>query len=776
MKNIPCKSMETAVKIFKKYAAKNKSERKTSHLLTEHYPMLVRCAHQSAGECRKIPQKLGIPELLTDLFDKCSELCKDGNLPDSDVIIEFFKGKLNGIATAFLPLAITASLINKCAEAVNDDNDETLRKSVLSVQKMRDTDFDRISEKLFSAEEILMSDPAGVYPHMNSETKESYRRKIAILALKNAETEEKTASEILEKARMKGEHIGRFIFTCEKRKKHGKIYLIMEALLPALICISSAVLSGEWIISLILYFPIWEIMRYPIERASVKGAVAKKYPRLELNSEAVSEIRALIILSVILPAADKMYELKDKLEDLYLSNAYGNIKVCCLADFKAADVPKKPEDKHILNALNKAIDDLNKKYGGGFIAAVRPRSYSETQNEFIGKERKRGAIRELIRAVKGNQKGFLSIKGDTEKLEDIKYLMVLDYDSRPVFDSLRELVSVAEHPLNQPVIKDGKVISGYGIFAPETVNSLSSSEKTVFSSVMSQGSGVSYYDNQSVERYQLLFGESIFCGKGLINVDAYYELLDTKLPKEKILSHDVIEGEFLRTGFIHDVQIIEDFPATADVYYKRLHRWVRGDWQNSGYIFSNNPFDFVSRFKLFDNLRRSLVSAVCIAVIVYSAFYQGYAGVTAAVISLFALCISDVFSGLNSVIYGGFRSVTGLYYSKKLSEALACFVRAFFRVSYSARDAFCSLDAVIRALWRMLVSGDNMLEWTSYSSEQNDGKSMLYACIPSVLISTVLFVLGLPIHRLIGILILGDIMLTLFGNSPVKQKNKKINN
>lgn len=773
--NNPYKTMKADGKIFRKYALKNKSAAEINQLLTEHYPMLERCARQSAEEYRKIQKQFEDPQILQGLFDRCGELCKDGVLPENNAVIDFFDGEINGLLLPYLPVAITCALVHKCAEAVMHDDSALLEKSIRSLQRMRDVDFGGISEKLFSAEEILMSDPAGVYPYMNREIKETYRRKIAFLASENRKTEKEIATDILEKSKNNGDHIGKLLFAEKKNTKRSEIYLIMEIIIPLLICVSSAILSGEWLISFLLYLPAWEIMRHPIETASLRNAAPKKLASLELNSKTVSEARALITLSVILPSPDKINELKNKLEDLYLSNAYGNIKVCCLADFKASDAPRKSEDRHILNALNKAVNELNKKYSGGFIAAVRPRSYSETQNEFIGKERKRGAIRDLIRAIKGNQKDFSSITGDTENLSEVKYLFALDYDSTPVFDSLRELVAAAEHPLNKPVIKNGRVVSGYGIFAPKTQNSLPSASKSFFSSVMSQDSGVSAYDEHSAERYQTLFGESIFCGKGLINVDVYHELLDRGLPKERILSHDIIEGEFLRTGFIPKAQITEDFPSTADVYCKRLHRWVRGDWQNSGFVFGKNPLSFVSRFKLFDNIRRSITPVICLAVIVYSAFYQGYAGVIGAVISAFALCASDIFSGINSVIQSDFYSVTHLFYSKRIPEGLGCFVRAFLSVAYSAREAFVCIDAIIRALWRMYISGDRLLEWnTSASSEQNGKNFSVYTCIPAVLTAAVLIVFGLPIHRMIGLIILGDIPLTLFGNLPLKQKNKGI--
>ncbi len=775
MKTSPYKSMKSAGITFKKYASDKKIKTETANILREHYPMLERCISNSAKECKKAQKKLEEYEFFLCLFEKCNKMCVEVFSLNLQDIVSFFGETLDGLSISYLPLAITCALLNCCAQAIVADDAEMLKRNVKSLQKMREIDFDYISECLFSSEKILLSDPTDIYRCMTKETKKRYRRKIAKMAIRSGETETKIASDILNKAKKEGKHIGEYLFTTVKSKKRGMVYLALEALLPLFICISAGILSREWIVSILLYLPIWEILRHPIQKASVRIVVSCKLLSLDPNSEKVRNVPVLITLSVILPSADRMNDLKNKLEDLYLSNGSENTKICCLADFKAADRPMRPEDKHILNALNNTIDDLNQKYSGGFIAAVRPRSYSETQNEFIGKERKRGAIRELIRAIKGNKKGFLSIKGDLNEFEKTKYLIALDYDSTPIFDSVKELVAAAEHPLNKPVVQNGRVVSGYGILAPKTQNSLSSSMKSFFSSVMSTDSGISSYDKFSHERYNDLFAESIFCGKGLINVDIYHELLDSALPREKILSHDIIEGEYLRTGFVPQTQIIEDFPTSAESYYARLHRWVRGDWQNARFIFGKNTLGFVSRYKLFENLRRSITPVVSLAVIIYSAFYQGYPGIAAAVISVLALCAGDIFSGIQSLIYGGMQTVTGLYYSKNLPEGLRCFIRAFVSVAYSAREAFCVSDAIIRTLWRIMVSEDNLLEWTtSAAAELNEDKTIYVSCIPALTTSFLLIIFGLPIHRMLGLIILGDIPLILFGNADVKRKEIKI--
>lgn len=743
--------------------------------LSDNYYILERTAKQAVQDCRRLRNTPKGSDLLPGLFARCKEMCENGNLPSEEEIVDYFgAGSLGGAAVELLPLAVTCALVDEAACAVRADSEKQLSRlanAVVSLRKMGETDFDIISEKLYSAEKILLSDPSGIYPSMDRETKSFYRRSLCETASRSGKSEVKYASEALKKAQKSGEHIGIFIISREKSRRNGILYLIMEIIMPLAVSAAVGIFFGEPSVGILLFFPLWELLRYPIERESLKDAVPERFPRLSADDGRVMNAATLITVSTLLPSADKIPELEKRLEKLYLSNCVGNIRICCLADFKGAAVPAKPEDKITAKAFCEAADRLNRKYGGGFIFAVRPRVYSETQKEFIGRERKRGAITELIRAIKGNSEGFSLLHGDTADLKETKYLIALDADTGLVFDSARELVSIAEHPLNAPVIKNGRVVKGYGILAPRTENRIDDGAG-LFSSVLAGDRGITAYDSLSSERYQDLFGEGIFSGKGLINVDAYYELLDSGLPKETILSHDIIESGYLRTGFVPDVQITDAFPQSVGSYFGRLHRWVRGDWQNIKFIFGKNPLNFVSRYKLFDNLRRSLTPAFCLAAIAGSMVIQGYAGIAEAVAAFAALGARNLFSAFGSLINGGFSALSRLFYSKTLPVALRSFAGAYFSVAFSARESHICLNAAFKAIWRLFVSKRKLLEWsTAAQSEQDKNlQSLLVSCLPSVIVSSAIMLFGMPIHRLIGLIILTDIPITLF-NSVKRRKN-----
>ncbi len=761
-------------------ASKTKLDEETAKCISDNYYILEQCAKNAAAECVNVQKLLKGSDLLPGLFVRCVEMCKNGELPDEKGIVEFWKGSgISGRELRFLPLAITCALVDSAAKAVRNQSKKSARhleNSVNSLRRISETDFDLIEEKLFAPESVLMSDPAGIYPQMDSDSKRRYRYMISKKALLTKKTELQIAEEALDKSVMKNEHIGKYIVTQKKSDRNGWLFLAMEIIMPLVCAVAVGVLSENSAAGALLFFPLWELLRYPVENASMKGVMPKNFFRLRADSKRVADAYALLTVSTLLPSADKMNEIEEKLEEIYLSNAFGNTKVCCLGDFKAAGMPRKPEDKHIIKAASEAVDRLNKKYGGGFVLAIRPRSYSETQNEFIGKERKRGAITQLIRAIKGNSKGFLTLHGDTGSIEKVKYLIALDWDTCFVFNSVCELIAVAEHPLNEPSIKGGRVVEGYGILVPKAQNRLNGKNATLFSRVFAGDSGIAAYNSFATERYQDLFGEAVFCGKGLINVDAYYKLLDNSLPRESVLSHDIVEGGYLRAGFASDVQITESFPQTVGSYYSRLHRWVRGDWQNAQFIFGKNPMNALSRWKMFDNLRRSATPVLCMAAILASSIIQGGAGVTVAVFASLAICSRNIYSAISALINGGANALFGLYYSNALPDALAAFARAFANIALSAKEGFVCLSAICKAVWRTSVSRNKLLEWSTAAQSEIGGeiKELLLSCLPSVIISAVLFIFGLPIHRLLGIIILCDVPLTMFSGAKPESKEGRI--
>lgn len=758
--------MRDAAVTFRR-SAEGKREH-SSEWLADNFYILERTAKQSAADCRSaLKTKIG-SELLPSLFSTCREICGGGVLPDEDEMIKAFPRGLGGFEAELLPIALTAALISYACEGVTGDNQKLLGNSVTSLRRLGEMDFEKISATLLRSEPALAADPSGIYPVSDERSKAFYRRVVASAARRSGKSEEQAAEELIGRLNSPKSHPKRLA-------SRGRLFLIMEAVMPLAAAFGAGMLMRNITLGLLLWLPLWEIMRRSIEKISLKGVAPGRLLRLKPDDPRVLDTHALITVSTLLPPPEKIGELEKHLEQLYLGNCIGNIKICCLADHHGAPRPSMPEDKAALNAAVKAFDRLNSKYGGGFILAVRRRTYSRTQNEFTGKERKRGAITDLVAAIKGDGKAFACLHGDRTSLHKVKYLIALDSDTGLAFDGARLLVAAAEHPANRPIIDGGRVVKGYGIIAPAAENRLDGGS-SAFARVMTGQSGFSSYDLARSERYQDLFGEGIFCGKGLISVEAYHALIPDVFPEETVLSHDILEGCLLRTAFMPDVQITDAFPQSVGSYFAREHRWIRGDWQNLGFIFGRNSLSALSRYKLFDNLRRSVTPVVCLALILASVVIQGEAGVTVAVISLLALAAGDICAGLSALISGGLPSMSRLFFSRSLPEALGGLSRTFIDLALSAKRAYIALNAIVKAVWRRFVSGKNMLEWVTASNSEREGSTvgLLISCIPSAAAAAVMLIAGLPMHRLYGLILLADIPLTLFAGRRSSRSEKQL--
>lgn len=746
--------------------------------LRDNYYILEKTAKQLILESRHISKKQKGSDFIPGLFDKCKSACEDGVLPSQERIIEIFKN--SSIAAAgHLPFMFSCVLIVSAAEGVKMNNAKgvkLLSNAIASLRHFDELDFDFITQKIVLCEEVLKRDPSGIYEITDSISKDKYRKRIARKAAESGKSEAKIAGEALIKAQKSNEHIGKHLFNGKKNITAGLACITAEYLMPLCAAAAAGILLSSFWTGFLLFFPLCAIFRNPVERAFLASVKPKRFLRIRNSEDLPHGSHALLTVSTLLPSPDKMKALERHLEKLYLSNGGADIRVCCLADFKAADMPSKPEDKVVLKAARDMTDRLNSAHGGGFILAVRPRLYSKTQGVFTGKERKRGAINDLVCAVKGNQKGFIALHGDKADFEKTKYIIALDSDTELGFDGARELICVAEHPLNRPKIntEKGRVTDGYGILVPKAVNKIGA--KTRFADIMSGDAGVSSYDSLANEKYQDLFGEGIFCGKGLIDVESYYCLMTKGMPEEMILSHDIIESGYLRAGYVSDVYVTESFPQSAGSYFARLHRWVRGDWQNIKFIFGRNPLNLLSRYKLIDNLFRSLQPAISLVVLAASIFFDGKSGTLLAGTALFSVMASDVYAGIASLVNGGFSALSRKFYSGIFPEAVHCFARGFANAALWVRESITCLSAAVKALWRLFVSKKNLLEWaTAASSEKTkNAAALLSSCAESVFASILLFIFGDSVHRLAGLFILADVPLTLISNTEKRTPTRRI--
>ena len=693
-----------------------------------------------------------------------------------------------------LDVILRAVLIDAAHISLSLDADSgyTLLKAVVKgLYDVKNIDFDMLLEQCCFASKLLSRDPAGVYDSMDDKSKHLYLELLSIFAKKHSISETDAASHIVSLA-MNAEspakrHVGYYLMPLTRHTERGIIMLLFEFLVPHIASLYIAFsLNAIWLY-LLLFLPLREGLRYISQAIFSIGVKSYPLPRIDTFGSVPDNASTLVTVSTFLPPASNANELEKKLKSLYLTNPRGSIGFCILADLKNAAVPELPHDELDIQASREVVKKLNKKYGHKFFLAVRKRRYSKTQDEFTGYERKRGAIAGLARYIKGDERSdFICIEGDTEFLKRVKYIAALDGDTSLLLDTIPEMVGAALHPLNRPVLShDGShVVSGYGIIAPRIETDLRSFIKTPFVKLMTGAGGISSYESAAAERYQDFFGDSIFCGKGLIDVDAFYSVMNQRLPDECVLSHDILEGGFLRTGFMSDIQMTDGFPSGEGSYSSRQHRWIRGDWQNIRFIFNHysingvkteNKLSTLSKYKLADNVLRSASPIFSLLLFVVAAFLPVPSATVISLAAILGCTGAELFSAVRDVFSGGFSTLSGRYYSNALPSALSSTARAFYNLCTLPITAYVSADAAVRAAYRSLFSKKKLLEWKT-SSVAESGKEKVISRIihlsPSAIFGILLFVLSqAPVLKLAAILFTGGIPLSLCLSRPSRSGN-----
>lgn len=695
----------------------------------------------------------------------------------------------------FFPGAAKAAAISVIREYMTaGEGAETIVSHAIAVLfAIKSIDMSAILRQKNALHQMLQKDPSGDYTQMNEQTQGIYRAKLCVTAIRKGVDELALAADYLEDSRREGnKHVGFRIYEEYNRliqkKGSAKAYIPLLFLTPAVFSVLLAFLADSYWIPCLVYFPLWAVFKPLIDYFCLLPVKPEYLPRMELHGEIPRSGRTLITIATLLPNAKEIPKLGSKLEKIYMTNKSGEVRIALLADLKESEYPTSNDDELLIQLTRKLIKDLNRKYDDSFLLVVRKRSYSKTQRVFTGYERKRGAIDTLVGMIKGQSAELEALEGDREYLRGVKYLYVLDYDTKALMDTAEQLVSIAMHPLNRPVLDEERniVTQGYGILAPRVGIDLKESLKTPFAKIMGGLGGISAYDKSCGDLYQDLFGEGIFAGKGLIDVEMFYRVLRERFPNEVVLSHDILEGSFLRTAFVSDVELLDGFPQSASSYFKRLHRWIRGDFQNIPYLLPRiktqretvrNPLNGLSRFKLFDNLRRELTPFVTLRCLVLAAFVAPRMAAVLTAVSVLSVISGFLFSMVWTLFSGGFFSLSRKYYSRTLPQTFELLAQSGYELILLPKYAVAGLDAAIRAIWRRVVSHRKLMEWTT-AAQTERGKNNLWTVIRTfwytIPLGAVLLYPGRGFLRVVGLLFVACIPLVLYSQRKYPKENQDI--
>lgn len=489
-----------------------------------------------------------------------------------------------------------------------------------------------------------------------------------------------------------------------------------------------------WVAVFLMAWPASEAVASLIHRLIAESTRIQPMARLDFSAGIPAEHRVLVVIPAMLSSTASNNELVHRLGLHWLASREIHAQYALLTDWVDADTPTLPGDQALLDDALARLRALNRRYPPAagapprFVLLHRPRSWSPTERRWIGWERKRGKLEILLRQLaEGSASTFVPVSPDMRLADGARYVLTLDSDTTLPAGALRELVSIAAHPLNAPQIdrKGHRVTAGYGILQPRVVTPLSAHhERSPFHAMFAGQCGLDPYGSSASDLYQDVFGQGTFTGKGLLNVAAVHAVLDQRLPEGAVLSHDLLEGSITRCGYVSDVVLLEDHPHHTGVAASRVHRWTRGDWQLLPLMLRARHFgiDALGVWRMTDNLRRSLVAPAALALLVWVIFTGALSLVTTLAFVLSAYLAGPLMGALAGLVPTR-RGIAWLhFFHVGLREVARSFAASAWQFSQLAVQAGLISDAIARALWRMAVSHRHLLEWTMAVQAQASAK------------------------------------------------------
>ena len=601
----------------------------------------------------------------------------------------------------------------------------SISNSILSIKNITRLNWNSIFENISPIEKILLEDV--IYERLDFNTKEMYRKAIKKIANKADVSEIYIATVVVEVSEKENAHIGEFLIGERQEEllkyvgyensfydklmlnfKRQKLFWYLVAIyLPTLLF--SIFISKNYFF--VLFIPLSEVFVNLVNRVVSRNVKPKILPKLEKIDK---DINTFVIVPTLLNSAQRVENMMKNLETYYLGNKMDGLFFCLLGDASEEETEIVAHDEEVEKAGLMEIEKLNKKYNTDIFHFIyRKRVYNKTQEKWLGYERKRGMLEEFNDFLINGSQGTFKVN-TIVKIPKIKYVITLDADTELSLDSAKKLIGTMEHPINKPIIENGIVKKGYGLIQPKIGISIKSWSASLFSKLFAGSGGIDIYSTAESNVYQDLFGEAIFTGKGIYNVEVFNEVLSKKLPSNIILSHDLLEGSFVRAGLASDIELIDGFPSRVNSYMLRLHRWTRGDWQIISFL-RNKKINKLSKYKILDNLRRSLVDVFTLIL-----FFCGYFW-----LPIFIIFLPFILDALDSAFSFGYNTKRYKNYLPMLTGVKGSFYRCLINLILLAYKAIIYFKAIIVTLYRLLVSKKHLLEWvTAADAEKMLGKDL----------------------------------------------------
>jgi cyclic beta-1,2-glucan synthetase len=644
----------------------------------------------------------------------------------------------------------------------------TVANLITSLRLIGTFDWSEYFESVSLVEQVLQRDPAGVYSQMDFRSRDRYRHAVEELAAPTGEAQLLLALKSVERARQahvttpdaRAAHVGYHLVGGGRRRFERSVawkpdlrqnirrvffacatpvYLGALAAGTALL-VGSGVAYAAWhgwrgaalvAVALVTIVPASEIAVQVLQRVIGYLIPPRRLPRLELTAVPPGA-RTMVIVPTLLDSVERVEHLVAHLEVQALGNLDPHIHFALLGDFLDAAAETLPRDAAILEAARDGIAALNARHAedgaNRFFLFHRTRQWNPREARWMGWERKRGKIEEFNRLLRGaTDTSFATTVGDLSVLPQIQYCITLDSDTRLSRGVARELIGIMCHPLNRPTFDPavGRVTDGYGILQPRISVTFLSAAGSLFARLYSGQTGVDPYTSAVSDAYQDLFNEGIFTGKGLYHVDAFTDALENSVPENALLSHDLFEGLHARVALVSDVELVDDYPSSVLSHARRQHRWMRGDWQILFWLFPfapspqglrRNRLPIIGRWKILDNLRRSLVAPALLALLV-----AGWLVLPGArwvwTLAAVAVAASQLLPVLATLLIGPGRSQSiQVFLTNLRRDAITSLAQIVLSLTLLAFHAIEAAHAIVVTLVRVVFTRRRMLEWETAAS------------------------------------------------------------
>ena len=659
----------------------------------------------------------------------------------------------------------------------------SVRNSIGTLRFIGSSDWREFVETLSSVERILRQDTTGTYPLMNFATRDRYRHVVEAIAKASELSETQVANIVMDltgkpnpgnEKYERYEHVGYFLI--DKGRKQTEqaakmryslsqrltrfmegrpvfIYLFSIFVLTitgAACMFAAAYLYGSFswqILALVGLLSIAGSAQLAVSFTNWLATIwvsPKPLPRMDFSKGIPSEYRTLIAVPAMLSCNNEIEELVEALEVRFLANREANLHYALLTDFTDAHSETLAIDDSLVDLVSLKINELNQKYTKNdlpdiFFLLHRPRNWNAKEGLWMGYERKRGKLGALNALLRGHQSNdFSVIVGNYEILKNVKYVITLDSDTQLPREAAWKFIATMAHPLNQAVYDPIKkrVTEGYGILQPRVAFDFPKGATSLYLRMLGEVTGIDPYTRASSDVYQDLFNEGSFIGKGIYDVDVFEKSVGQVFQENRILSHDLLEGCYARSGLLSDVLLYEQNPSKYETDIKRHHRWIRGDWQIGAWIMpfitdSNgkmvrNNLSVLSRWKFFDNLRRSLLplSLLLILLLGWSVLpYPWFWTLAVTIIILLPVMSAAALQLIRRPEDRDFKA----HVTDVGSSVQKVLLRFIFGMAVLPYEAYRYTDAIIRTNWRMIISGKKLLEWTTSADDSRNTKNDIWS-------------------------------------------------